>query len=268
MAANSLEKQFLQQNYVVMAEISRLNEGLMRRRRFLELLQSVGPVQGIWLIEVVIRGCLFRDEMAHSVYSSLYPNLEEELLPATDREQWVEIAFDEGCVAAGVWLQACMDGGPGFLDSSIQEQAEMVPHELEGLSLGQRRELSKTAKGALFDKLLRDPDSAVIRGLLRNPRTTEREVLNLCSRRPILPQALEVLVELPKWFQRYSIQWALANNPYASPRMGMFLLPMLHHGDREELSREQTVGVAIRLAANKLLTLEEGLESAAPYCLR
>ena len=268
MAPKSLEKQFLKQNYVLMGEISRLREALMRRRRFLELLQSMGPVVGVWLIEVVIRGCLFRDGMAHGVYSSLYPNLQEELLPATDREQWGEIAFDEGCVAAGIWLQASWDEDSGVLDASIREEAEAVPRELEAMSLGQRRELSKSAKGALFDKLLRDPDSAVIRGLLRNPRTTEREVLNLCSRRPILPQVLEVVVEIPKWFQRYRVQWALANNPFVSPRLGMFLLPLLHREDREELIREQTAGASIRLAANKLLTLEEGLSSAPPFCLR
>ena len=268
MAPKSLERQFLEQNYRLMREIAGLREALMRRRRFLELLQSMGPVQGVWLIEVVIRGCLFRDEIAHGVYSSLYPNLEAELLPATDCEQWIEMAFDEGCVATGIWLEASWDEDSSGLDPSIREEAEAVPQELEAMSLGQRRELAKSAKGALFDKLLRDPDTAVIRGLLRNPRTTEREVLNLCSRRPILWEALEVVVEIPKWFQRYGVQWALANNPFVSPRLGLYLLPLLHHGDREELSREQTAGPSIRLAANKLLILEERLLNVPPFCVR
>ncbi|MBI5560086.1 MAG: hypothetical protein HY883_02285 [Deltaproteobacteria bacterium] len=133
-----------------------------------------------------------------------------------------------------------------------EEEAKM-----ELLSLGQRRALSKTNVKDTLDRLLSDPDPVVVSNLLNNPRITEREALNIASKRPNSPATLKLLVTHRKWSKSYPVVMAVVLNPYTPPRVSTGLLPLLLSQDLKLAANDKTLHPQVRGAAGELLRERE-----------
>ncbi|MFC1592157.1 hypothetical protein ACFL43_06505 [Thermodesulfobacteriota bacterium] len=101
------------------------------------------------------------------------------------------------------------------------EAEEPLPNELPA---GVRISRSKTQDPVQIDTFINDSSPMVIRTLLRNPRLTERELLKLCSKRPVNDAVLREVYENKKWVGRYSVKKALVLNPYCPTEIGLKLI--------------------------------------------
>lgn len=126
-------------------------------------------------------------------------------------------------------------------------------------TLGHRTQTARAERNR--DRLVRlalDPDPAVIRNLLLNPRVTEALVLRIASRRPVDGEVLETVARSEKWSKRPAVRRALAQNPYAPPSLANSLLPTLNLTELGELATSPTVHPAVRNAAKALVAARRG----------
>lgn len=113
----------------------------------------------------------------------------------------------------------------------------LVHDDLQSLTLGERRALARKADPNLLEKLLVDPDPAVIHNLLNHPRLLEQEVVRICAKQPNHPDVMLEVYRHPKWFSRYGVKKALLNNPVTPPRLVLLILTVLSLQDLRDLRR-------------------------------
>lgn len=122
------------------------------------------------------------------------------------------------------------------------------------LTLGERKTLARSHDREALLALLRDPHPAVIDILLGNPHLTERDVLAIASRRPSLPEALELVAASDRWIARYSIKRALALNPYTPLPCATRLVTSLRERDLRDIASDAQLHAGLREQARALLT--------------
>ncbi|CAN5684905.1 hypothetical protein BH09MYX1_BH09MYX1_23310 [soil metagenome] len=81
------------------------------------------------------------------------------------------------------------------------------------LTLGERKSLARKPDRKMLEKLLLDPHPDVIRGLLRNPRLTEDDLIRVAARRPGRPDVLREIARAEAWAHRPRIRLAIMLNP-------------------------------------------------------
>ncbi|MBI5454754.1 MAG: hypothetical protein HY956_09010 [Deltaproteobacteria bacterium] len=135
------------------------------------------------------------------------------------------------------------------------ETEEEAPMEL--ISLGERRALSKRPVKEVIDRLLSDPDLMVIGNILNNPRTTEKEVLKVASKRPNSPAILKLVAGHRKWSKRYDVMKAIALNPYTPPRVSVALLEGLMTQDLKAIADDKTLHPQVKEAAKDIVKERE-----------
>ncbi len=126
---------------------------------------------------------------------------------------------------------------------------------LDGMTLGERKAKARTQDKELLNRLLFDPDPAVVGILLRNPRMTEADVLKLASRRPNRPEALVEIVDVERWVIRSNIRRAIVLNPYSPSRLALMLMPLMSIQELTDLRTDASVQRVIREGAAALLEL-------------
>jgi hypothetical protein len=100
------------------------------------------------------------------------------------------------------------------------------------LTLGERKSLAKKTDRNVLERLLGDPHPDVIRGVLRNPRLTEDDVVRFVARVPGRPELLAEVTRSQKWAHRPRVRLALVLNPLSpieltTPLAGLLLRPEL-----------------------------------------
>jgi hypothetical protein len=113
---------------------------------------------------------------------------------------------------------------------AVEPREEKQPDYGRGrpLTLGERKSLARRPDRSMMDRLLADPHPDVIRGLLRNPKVTEDDVVRLVSRRPGRADVLAEIARSPKWVHRARIRLSLLLNPstpmeLAAPMTGLLV---------------------------------------------
>ncbi len=100
-------------------------------------------------------------------------------------------------------------------DAKADPREERVPDYGRGrpLTLGERKSLARRPDRSMMDRLFSDPHPDVIRGLLRNPKVTEDDVIRLAARRPGRAEILTEVARSPKWVHRARVRLTLLLNP-------------------------------------------------------
>jgi hypothetical protein len=122
------------------------------------------------------------------------------------------------------------------------------------LTLGERKSLARGGRRDLLQHLLRDPDAAVIRVLLGNPRLTERDVVFVAARRPVRGDVLRAVFD-SRWLAQYHVKRALAMNPYTPGDLAVRLLPSLSPEDLRAVENDHALAEPTRIQAGLLLAL-------------
>ncbi len=130
----------------------------------------------------------------------------------------------------------------GMLDLTLQDEP-----------LGMRKYMARHADAALIDRLLNDPDPAVIYNLLRNPRLTEAAVLRIATRRYSSPEVFKEILACYRWQKNYRVRLAIIYNPTVPVKLACQLLPTVLDQDLRDLSKEGTLSMEIRELAETML---------------
>jgi hypothetical protein len=131
-------------------------------------------------------------------------------------------------------------------------QAAPLPGERE-LTLGERKSLARGRRREVLDRLLRDPDVAVLAILLGNPRITEADVVRLAARRPTSGEAQRLIVNCERFIARYAVKRALVFNPYTPSDLAARLVVLLAQPDVKQVAADLSLGEAVRAAAREVL---------------
>jgi hypothetical protein len=121
------------------------------------------------------------------------------------------------------------------------------------LTLGERKALARGNRGDLLQHLLRDPDPAVIRILLGNPRITEADVVTLAARRPSTAEAQQAIFRSERFICRYSVRRALVLNPYTPSDLAARLVGLMTEPDLRQIATDPSLPATVRLSARDQL---------------
>ncbi len=124
---------------------------------------------------------------------------------------------------------------------------------LETLSLGHRKTAARGPRSPVLDRILKDPDVRVVAEVLRNAHLREAEVLAIASRRPCPPGVFHLLARSEPWISRPSVRAAIAQNPYAPPRLAVATVILLADPLLREIAHEEGLHPGVRDGALTVL---------------
>ena len=99
------------------------------------------------------------------------------------------------------------------MDERLEPPPPPLPRAMAKVPLGVRRSLARRNDIGLIERLLGDPDPAVVENLLNNPRITELEVVRMAARSPVREEVLAAIARHPRWGIRHRVRVTLAHNP-------------------------------------------------------
>jgi hypothetical protein len=120
------------------------------------------------------------------------------------------------------------------------------------LTLGERKSLAKKPDRNLLERLLGDPHPDVIRGVLRNPRLTEDDVVRFVAR-PGRPELLVEVARSPKWAHRPRVRLALVLNPLTPADVAIPLAGLLLRHELRLVVESTVVALGVRSACHEHL---------------
>jgi hypothetical protein len=229
----------------------------LRTRRAGELLAALPAREAAPLLEALLRSAGRREEPARTVLIAVQRGLRSHL-PLAHRDELRREAVR--CSARE--LGALLSEGAAAR-SFDRDREEWVDTGLRTLTLGQRKQLARAHDPDLLARLASDPDPAVIRNLLANPRLVERQVVGLASRRPVRAAVLEEVLRSRRWAQNLSVRRAVALNPYAPPALAAAALPLLTRAELREVAGSLGLDGELRALARRLLDRSEAPAPAA-----
>jgi hypothetical protein len=139
------------------------------------------------------------------------------------------------------------------LDARLETPPPPLPKALAKVPLGVRRALARRNDIGLIERLLGDPDPAVVENLLNNPRITELEVVRMAARSPVREEVLAAIARHPRWGLRQRVRVTLAHNPGTPTGITLGLLHLLLDQDLEAIARDGRLSQVVTSRAEALL---------------
>lgn len=230
------------------ARITALPSDAMRRTAVLEALTALGAEQAADVLEALLTPDAPRQaQTAAAATACIHALAGGEGLPYAYAAELYQVATVKGYQAVQRLL----------LRPSARREAsgdELAPDpRMAERTLGERKSLARKADPDVIDRLLFDPDRAVLENLLRNPRLTEREVVRIASHRPSSPDTLRRVAQDCRFGKREHVRRALVRNPYTPSELAVNLLPFLLDGELREVRSDGTLHATVREAALAIL---------------
>lgn len=139
------------------------------------------------------------------------------------------------------------------LDPRLEPAPPPLPRAMAKVPLGVRRSLARRNDIGLIERLLGDPDPAVLENLLNNPRITELEVVRMAARSPVREAVLTAIARHPRWGIRQRVRVTLAHNPGTPTAITLGLLHLLLDQDLEALTKDSRLSQVVVSRAEALL---------------
>ena len=139
------------------------------------------------------------------------------------------------------------------LDERLAPAPPPLPKALAKVPLGVRRSLARRSDIGLIERLLGDPDPAVVANLLNNPRITEVEVVHMAARTPVREEVLCAIARHRRWGFRYGVRVALAHNPGPPTGVALGLLHLLLDQELRRVADDARLSRAVTSRAWALL---------------
>jgi hypothetical protein len=114
------------------------------------------------------------------------------------------------------------------------------------MTLGWRKSLARQPNRETMQRLLVDPHPDVVRGVLRNPRLTEDDVVRLAAKRPWHGAVLAELARSTKWSHRPRVRIALVMNPSTPPEIAARIAGLLLRPELDMVVRSPGVPATVR----------------------
>ena len=114
------------------------------------------------------------------------------------------------------------------------------------LTLGERKSLARRPDRDTMQRLLADPQPAVIQRCLRNPRITEDDVVRLAAKRPGRAEVLAVIARSTKWSHRTRVRLTLIMNPATPIEIAARISGLLLRPELQLVADSPAVPAAVR----------------------
>jgi hypothetical protein len=144
------------------------------------------------------------------------------------------------------------------MDERVAPPTPPLPKALAKVPLGVRRSLARRGDIGLIERLLGDPDPAVVANLLNNPRVTEVEVVLMAARSPVREEVLTAIAHHPRWGTRHRVRMALAHNPGTPIGLALGLLHLLLEQELQEVAADPRLSGVVTARAQALLAGRRG----------
>jgi len=228
--------------------ISALPEPAMRRVAMAEWMTRAAPAEQVDLLTVVLRRGRDGGPPFHLALAAFTAALDGDEVPYDVRRELYARAKERGHEDLAQLFLSAIETVPAA-EGAI---GRLLQRDGKPLTLGERKQLARGGRRDLLDRLLRDPDPAVIRLLLGNPRLTEGNVITIASRRPTHADIQREVYAARRWIARYRIKRTLVLNPWTPTDLAIRLLPFLTEPDLRLVADDAELGAAVRTAAQKL----------------
>ncbi len=234
----------------LLRRLKALPENAMRQRVVGEQLSRLSPAEVLEFLRALLRGADQRRV--------------DHLIAREAVTGWILAAQQEGPIyelLAEVYRLAREAGEQSvthLLMMATPARGPVAPEQAPGdvdlgrLPLGSRKFLARGHDRNRLERLLLDPDPAVVRNLLRNPNLLERDVLKLAARRPVRDEVLRE-VHASRWGERYAIRLALVCNPYTPTDLVLKLLGFLLRHDLRMVANDGTLHPLVQAEARRQL---------------
>ena len=139
------------------------------------------------------------------------------------------------------------------MDERLAPPPPPLPKALAKVPLGTRRSLARRSDIGLIERLLGDPDPAVVANLLNNPRITEVEVVRMAARSPVREEVLTAIARHPRWGVRERVRVTLAHNPGTPTGITLGLLHLLLDQELREIAADSRLSQVVTSRAEHLV---------------
>jgi hypothetical protein len=218
----------------------------LRERELLRRLSSAG-VSSAELSELAARPDARR---LHTVRRAIAAN------PRTRRAEAI------GLVPTLFWRDLAAISSDAWAHPEIRRAADKeLLRRLPGLAISEKIEIAAIGGRGVIAAISAGAGPGVLRGLLRNPRLVEQDLVVL-ARATEDPQVLEMLADDSVWGLRRAVRGAIARNPSAPVDCALELLISVPTEDLEEIAADPRGSFPIRSGARA--ELARRLEGLAP----
>jgi len=146
------------------------------------------------------------------------------------------------------------------MDARFVPTSGNLPKDLRDVPLGVRKAWARRDNEFVIDRLIADPDPAVVANLLDNRRLLLRDVIRIASNKDAGEEILELVATHHRWVSLYPVKVTLAHNPATPVRIALGLLRLLMTPDLKELLDVGRVSGVVARRTRELLREREGRE--------
>jgi len=143
-------------------------------------------------------------------------------------------------------------------DDRFDLPRRQLPKDLKDIPLGRRKTMAWGGDIFLIGRLLSDPEAAVIRTLLDNPRMTTQEIVGLAAQKEISGEFLEMIALHPRWSSQYRIRVAVVHNPATPLNISLAFLRLLMSPELEAVERDGRLSRIVKGRAGELMRKRMG----------
>lgn len=143
-------------------------------------------------------------------------------------------------------------------DDRFDLPRRQLPKDLKDIPLGRRKAMAWGSDIFLMGRLLSDPDAAVIRNLLDNPRMTTQEIVGLAAQKEISGEFLEMIALHPRWCSQYRVRVAVVHNPATPLNIALAFLRLLMSPELEAVKRDGRLSGIVKGRAGEHLRKRKG----------
>lgn len=140
------------------------------------------------------------------------------------------------------------------LHPALRRQAELIlKDQLPELTPGERITLARRATAGMIAELRQTDDGRVLRAVLGNARSRERDAVAVASRPRVPADVLRWLADHPKWGAQLGVRVALVRNPRTPIAVALRTMAGLPRRELERLADDEEAPRIVRVGAMRRL---------------
>ncbi len=121
------------------------------------------------------------------------------------------------------------------------------------LNVGQKIKLALLGNREARAILVKDPNRIVSRAVLKNPRITDTEVVQIAQSKIVTDEILREISDSRKWTRLYQVKLALVTNPKTPPHISIGLLKQLREFDLRNLRWNKNLSGVVATAVKNMM---------------
>jgi hypothetical protein len=138
---------------------------------------------------------------------------------------------------------------------TTEERQQRIPILKLVASLNVAQKIALAIKGNKEARtlLVRDRNRIVAAAAIRNPRTTEQELVTAAQSRSVCDEVIRIIANSKEMSRAYMVKRALVYNPKTPTQVATRFLPLLRASDLKAIAKSRNVSNAVSTQAKRLV---------------